>query len=228
MKKAIFILVALVLLCIFKVDLAAAKERSLVYHSYASEGEGEAVISETFVKFKDLSGDQTFLSRRKQNKDCMMNDEFILDRDYSLESWRRVCPGEDTDLLSVREGDVLVVKGRLKGKVIDKKIKLGNKDLHMYSKYSLTKFVLSDMPKMKFWTLRRDQMSKIPMKAVKKGTKIIVVNGKEVEAIKVYCSITGKLREKHYNFNYYYRKSDGLLIKKEWPSGKIEELVSEE
>ena len=66
------------------------------------------------------------------------------------------------------------------------------------------------------------------MKAVKKGVKTIIVNGKEVEAIKVYYSITGKLREKHYNHNYYYRKSDGLFIKKEDPSGRIEELVIEE
>ena len=70
-------------------------------------------------------------------------------------------------------------------------------------------------------------MSKLPMRAVKKGTKIIVVNGKEVEAIMVYYSITGKLRGKYYNRNYYYRKSDGLFIKKEWPGGRIEELVSE-
>ena len=65
------------------------------------------------------------------------------------------------------------------------------------------------------------------MRAINKGTKTIVVNGEDVEAIMVYYSITGKLREKHHNFNYYYRKSDGVLIKKEWPSGKIEELVSE-
>ncbi len=66
------------------------------------------------------------------------------------------------------------------------------------------------------------------MQAINKGTKTIVVNGEEVEAIKVYYSITGKLRQKHHNFNYYYRKSDGLLIKKEWPKGEIEDLVKEE
>jgi hypothetical protein len=84
------------------------------------------------------------------------------------------------------------------------------------------------MPEMKFWTLRRDEMSKIPMQAKKKGTKIITVNGKEVEAVEVYYSITGKLREKHYNHTSFYRKSDGLFIKKVISESKGEDLVKEE
>jgi hypothetical protein len=86
---------------------------------------------------------------------------------------------------------------------------------------------LSDMPKMKFWTLRRDSLKKLPMQAKKKGVETILVNGKEVEAIKVYYSITGKLREKQYHHYYYYRKSDGMLLKREEQNGRIEELVKE-
>ena len=158
----------------------------------------------------------------------MVNDEFILDGDYSLKSCKRVCPEGDTNLLSVRDGEVLVVKGKLKGKEIDKQIKLGHKPLYIYPKYNLAKFALSDMTRLKFWTLRRDEMSKLPMQAIKKGTVTVTVNGKEVEAIKVYYSITGKMRKKYYNHNYYYRKSDGLFVKKEWSKGKIEKLVKEE
>jgi hypothetical protein len=144
-----------------------------------------------------------------------------------LISWKKICPGEDTDLLSVREGNELVVKGKLKGENIDKRIELDNRALHIYPEFTLAKFALSDMPKLKFWTLRRDTMSKLPMQAVKKGTETIVVNGKEVKAVKVYYSITGKMREKHYNRNFYYRKSDGLFVKKEVANQKTEELVSE-
>ena len=64
------------------------------------------------------------------------------------------------------------------------------------------------------------------MKAKKKGDEIIEVNGKKVEAVRVYYSATG-IREKYYSRDYYFRKSDGIFIKKVEPDGSIEELVSE-
>lgn len=227
MKKVIMILGVIVLLGMLRSGLSFGEEKSLIYHAYSREGVYEPVIGETFIEFKDLPQGRASISRKKQVKTGEMNDEFILDKEYSLESWTRVCVEEDTDVTSVRNGNILVVKGRLQGQVIDKEIELGRQALHIYPKYSLTKFVLSDMPKMNFWTMRRDKMEKLPMQAIKKGIKTIVVNGEEVDAIKVYYSITGKLRQKSFNHNYYYRQSDGLFLKKEEPKGRVEDLVSE-
>ena len=61
---------------------------------------------------------------------------------------------------------------------------------------------------------RRDKMTRLPMQAINKGEETISVNGKKVDVIKVYYSITGKFREKHFNHDYYYRKSDGVFMKK--------------
>jgi len=227
MKKIRVILVLLFVLCAFQVRLEAALEKSLTYHSYANESETGEVIAETLIKIKETSSGQTVLSRQKQADHCMINDEFILDEENSLESWTRICLEEDTEHTSKRKGNVLVIKGKLKGKNIDKELELGERSLHIYPKYSLTKFVLSDMQEMRFWSLRRDKMSKLLMRAVKKGIETIKVNGKEVEVIKVYYTITRKLREKSFHHNYYYRKSDGLFIKKEEKNGRIEELVKE-
>jgi hypothetical protein len=226
MKKIFIILGMLMAGCIFVADCSAAHAKSLVYHAYAREGD-DNVVGETFIETKELEDNQTSISRKKQVINCEINDEFIVDRDLSLISWRRVCSEDDTDYTSVREGDVLVVQGKINGEAIDKEIELGRKALHIYPKYTLSKFALSGTPKMKLWTMRRDEMKKLPMQAVNKGVKTIVVNGKEVEAIKVYYSITGKLREKYFNHNYYFRKSDGMFIKKEESNGRIEELVKE-
>lgn len=204
-----------------------AMDKSLVYHAFANEEAKEEVIGKTEIKFKEISKTETSVKRKKKTKKCEIEDDFLLDRDYSLISWRRVCEDEDTDYTAQRNGRVLNIKGKYNGEPIDKELELGGKSLHIYPKYSLTKFVLSDLPKMKLWTLRRDKLSKLPMQAIKKGTKTIMVNGEEVEAIKVYYSITGKMREKHFNHNYYYRKSDGLFLKKEEPKGRIEELIEE-
>jgi len=228
LKNIITIFSALFLLISSKPGLLSASVVSLTYHAYSNENTIDKVIGETFVTIKDISDDQTVFNRQKQTKNCMIKDEFILDGEYSLKSWTRICVEGDTEYTSVRKGGVLAVQGRKNGEIIDKEIELGDKALHIYPKYSLSKFALSGMPQMKFWALRRDKMTKHPMQAIRKGIETITINDKEVEAIKVYYSITGKLREKHFNHNYYFRKSDGQFLKKEENNGRVEVLVLEE
>jgi hypothetical protein len=202
-------------------------ERSLTYHLYAQAEEPKEFIAQETVQFKDLPEGQTALSRQKKDADCEDRDEFTLDQESSLLSWTRQC-GEGTDITLERKGDKLIVKGVLNGKNMDKEIELGGQALHVYPKHSLSKFAMSGEPKINFWALRRDKMDKLPMQAVNKGEGTIDVNGGKVEVIKVYYSITPKLREKHYNHHYYFRKSDGVLVKVEESKGRIEELVKEE
>lgn len=228
MRKIIFLLSALFLFVSPKAGLSAASEMSLVYREYVNENTTEEMTGETFITIKEISDVQTVINRQKRFEHCTVKDKFILDRDYSLESWTRICAEEDTEFTSLRDGNTLYIKGKVKGEAVDKALELGNKALHIYPKYSLSKFALSGMPKMKLWSLRRDRLTKLPMQAIRKGIEKIVIDGKEVEVIKVYYSITGKLREKHFNHNYYFRRSDGLFLKKEENNGKIEVLVKEE
>jgi len=227
MKKIIYIGAVLLLIISLSGRLSMAADASLTYHAYVDEDSTE-VIAETTITTKHISDDQTVINRQKQSENCMVKDEFVLDREYSLERWKRICAEEDTEYTAERKGEFLIIKGKAKGKAVDKKLEVGSKALYVYPKYSLSKFALSGMPKMKFWTIRRDRLSKLPMQAVRKGVETVMINDEEVEAVKVYYSIVGKLREKHYNHNYYYRKSDGLFLKKEEKSGRVERLVKEE
>jgi len=227
MKKNLYILGVLLATCSCQTGPSFAAEKMLSYHSFAS-ADSEQVIAQTYVEFKDLADGKISISRKKPIEKCMVHDEFILNEDYSLLSWQRVCQEEDTDFTVERKGDFVIIQGQLRGKLIDKEISVGQKELHIYPKYSLSKFALSDTKKMRFWTIRRDKLTRLPMQAINKGEGIIVINGKKIEAIKVYYSITGKLREKSYNHYYYYRKSDGLFIKKIESKGRIEVLVKEE
>lgn len=227
MKKILSIIILLSLLVLASRGVLSASDVSLVYHEYSDQYATEQITGETFITIKNISENETIINRQKQFKNCSIIDEFVLDREYSLERWRRICTEEDTDYTSVRSGNILTVTGKIKGEDVNKELDLGAKALHIYPKYSLSKFALSGMPKMKLWSLRRDEMTKLPMQAIRKGVEMITVNGEEVEAIKVYYSITGKFREKHFNHNYYFRKSDGLFLKKEEQNGKVELLVKE-
>lgn len=224
MKRTVFVFLSLLIL---STSSLYAKERSLTYALYSSEEEKDSAIAKTFVTFKDLPNDQTEIHRQKQTEACLIDDTFVLDQNSSLVKWIRVCEEEGTNIVAQVTKDSLLVLGKFKGKNIRKRHRLENKLLQIYPKYSLGQFAMSGEKRMKLWTLRRDMFTKLPMQAINKGEEIILVNGKKVEVIKVYYSIVGKLREKHFNHNYYYRKSDGLFLKKEESKGRIEELVKE-
>ena len=226
-KRALIILGVLLTVNAFDVGMSWAKEKKLTYNLYAREGgKSRESIATTTLQYKDLPEGRTAISRQKTDKGCEGDDEFILDQNNSVVSWTRKC-GDSTDMVLERQGDAVTVKGTLNGKKITKKIELGDRALHIYPEYSLSKFAMSGEPKINFWTFRRDKMEKLPMQAVNMGKMKIKVNGKKVTVIKVYYSITPKIREKYYHHNFYYRKSDGLYVKKEEMEGKVEELVKD-
>ena len=227
MRKIFYLLVMLVVLDIFNTRILSATVMTATYQEFEDEHSVGQAIGETVITFEDISDNEAILNRQKQYERCLTHDNFVLDRDYAVTKWTRVCPEEGTDFTAEREGNVLKIQGKQEGAIVDKEIELGFKPIYIYPKYSLSKFALSGMREMEFWTLRRDKLSKLPMRARKEGVETIVLNGKEVEAIKVFYSIEGKLREKQYYRYYFFRKSDGMYIKKIEPKGKIELLIKE-
>lgn len=224
MKNILVSTAALLLVCALTVTGHADKDgQNLVYDSYKNENARDKILYSTTVTYKELPDQQTAVNRIKLD----VTDEFILDKDYDLAQWRRISAEERTDFTAKREGDTLVVTGTFKGRPIKKKIPVEGKEVHIYPNYSLGKFALSGQKSMKLWSLRRDEMTLLPMTARNDGEETIKVNGKDVKAVKIYYTIEGKLREKHFNHTYYYRKPDGVFIKKKEVKGEIEELVKE-
>jgi len=225
MKQILFLQGIVLIVCLLTAGPLLAEETSLVFHSYKAES--KEITREYFVSLRDLDDDQKFFSRRIQGKNCMINDEIILNQEYETQQWKRTCPEDNTEFSGEREGDTFFIKGKLKGRPLNTKIKLADRPFYIIPKLNLTHFALSDTPQIKFWTLRRDTLVKLLMQAEKKGEETIVVNGKKVAAVKILYSATG-LRKKYYSRDYYFRKSDGLFIKKVEPDGSTEELVQEE
>jgi len=225
MKKLLFLPGIAFILCLLAQGAVLASEASFVFHSYKEKS--KEITRESFVSFRDLTDDQTLFSRQIQGENCMITDEIILDKEFGTQQWNRNCPEEGTKFSGEKKGSAFFIKGTLKGKRIDTKIELDNKPFYVIPKLNLAKFALSDMRRIKFWTLRRDKLTKLLMQAKKTGEETIVINGIKVAAVKIHYSATG-IRKKHYYRDYYFRKSDGLFIKKIEPDGSTEELVREE
>lgn len=227
-RKLISLLGVLFITAVLCTGLTYAAQKTYTYYYFDQDETADKIKDKATVIIKDLPEGRTSMARIAKEDRCQMEDTFILDKNYEVNEWTRKCAEEGTEYTARLENSQLIIQGTLKNEPLEKSIDLEGKALHVHPNYTLSKFALSGEPKMKFWTLRRDELSKLPMQAINKGTETIQVNGKDVEAIKIYYSITPKIREKYYNRDFYYRKSDGVFIKKVVPKGEIQELVAEE
>jgi len=199
-------------------------EPQFIYKSY--DVKSGNIIDQSFVIIKDLPLGKKAIRWSIENDQYVHEDLYILDADYSTQKWRIFLSDEDTDYAGQRNGNELLFKGKLKGKIFDKTIKLDDKPFYYNPKANLTKFVLSNKDKMKFWSLRNDDLTKYLMRAIKKGEEIINVNGKDIETVKVYYSAVG-IGEKFFNRTYYFRRADGIFVTQDETNGWKSDLVFE-
>lgn len=183
------------------------------------------VVNEFELKVEPLSDGKIKYNRILKGKRYTQEEEFILDENYETISWSTKREKEDTDYSGVKEGNIITLKGKLEGEDISKTIELDDQPFYFTPKFNLTKFILSDQQHIEFWMLRKDKLTKYLMEATKKGETTIEVDGQEVEAIKIRYAATGK-GAKYYKRTYFYRKSDGMFIKRKALDGAITELLS--
>jgi len=224
MRKIYNILTISLLFVFLSTCPSFAKKQSMTYHYF--EGASDQISRTSYITIKDLSEDEKSFVRKIESNDYVKIDEFVLDKDFQTQRWRRISEEENSEYEGEKKGNKLFIKGMLRGVAINKTVQLKNRPFYNIPKYNLSKFALSSMSSIKFQMLRKDKLTPMTMQAKRKGVETISVNGKDVEAIKIYYSAIG-IREKHYNKIYYYRKSDGIFLKKVERDGSSGELVKE-
>jgi len=217
----LLILSALTLQILTGISLAA--ERSLIYRHY-DDVTGD-ITKKDYVYIKDLpSGGQAFnLKMEGQGYDAV--DEFELDENYMTRTWKRVREYENTNFSGKKIDHTLFIKGTFKGQAIDMKIDLDDKPFYDDPPFNLTKFVLSDKKHIKFWMMRRERPAKMQMQAKKREEETVLINGIEMDVVKVACTKSG-MREKHFKRFFYFRRSDGLFVKQVTSNGMAIDLIS--
>jgi len=224
-KKILSVLfVAVGIMASFEGSDCFASEQLLVYKFYKEHINDVAHTST--VRIQDLPLGQKRFKQWTEGNDVIINDEFILDKDYMTDVWKRSRSDEDTDYTGEKKEHTLFIKGKLKGKNIDLRIDLDDKPFYNLPQFNLTKFVLSNAQNIEFWMLRKDRLIKRLMQAKKRGEETILVNGKKTDVIRVFYSDFG-VREKYHRRILYFRKTDGLFVKKRTSRGLMADLVSE-
>ena len=160
--------------------------------------------------------------------DYPQKEEYIFDKDYKTLRWSVKNSQTSTDYTGSKEGKKIILKGTFNNKPISKELPIDDTGpFYAFPKIELTPFVLSDKKKLLFWAMRNDTLEVYKMIATPQGEEKIIVNGKMVNAKKVYWSPVNPLF-RIFQRTYYYRASDGIFLKQEYPDGRVRELVGEE
>ena len=203
---------------------AADKTLSYVYYEHGEPGD---VTEKQQIKIKELPDGSRQYYRISEAEKYKEQEEFILGPDYETISFRVENDAEGTSYEGSLVDNKLHLKGKLEGEDINKVIELDDKPFYHSPKFNLAGFILSDKEKVKFWTIRRDKLTKYLMRAEKDAEETLTINAKDIKAIKVYYTATG-IGSHFYKRYYYFRKDDGIFIKKVDPSGDAETAVLQE
>ncbi|HLF18753.1 MAG TPA: hypothetical protein VI749_07675 [Candidatus Omnitrophota bacterium] len=196
------------------------------YHFREYRKNTNETIERTTIRFEHQAGTiKAFFARGLE--DFPQQEEYVLNKDYETVSWSVTNLQTATAYTGERKGNTVVIKGKFLGKEVNKVLPIDKRPFFAFPKIALTRFALSKKKELVFWALRNDELTVFKMLAQHKGTETISVNGVPVEAVKVYWSTVNPLF-RIFKRTYYYRASDGIFLKQEYPDGKIRELVQEE
>ena len=138
--------------------------------------------------------------------------EHIVDVDYATKRWHLQVPKEDTDYTGERNGRKLILRGRHKGKKLDKTVEIDDLPLFFQPVLGLAEFVRSGEKSIEFRSLRPDTLKHYKMKAKRQDMEMVEVNGEDVPAVRVKWGVTGLL-SKIFSQTYWFRESDGVYLR---------------
>ncbi len=219
MKKVIFIFIFL-----YVFSNNALAEKVFSYRTY--EEKTGKIINTFYITIGDLKENKRKVYWKKKEGKYITIEEYVLDNHYATLSWKVKRPSDRTFYVGERKGNILFLKGKLKGKAFTKKIKIDDKPFYYNPKLGLRQFVKSHKKSLKFWALRNDDVTEYLMVAYNKGLEMVNVNGYRVEAVKVYWTLPD-FRSAFFKRTYWFRKSDNLYIRQKASKGQIRELVKE-
>ena len=203
---------------------------------------GGAASGATLV-FKEMAGNEayTYVFRLEPSEggflidlsaqDDPTRDEFETDDSFSVLTWRRKNAGEGTEFTASRQGNRILVAGRLRGKAVYKEHKTSTVPWKQLFPMGFEKFVTSTGKTLEFVALNPADLAMYTFVATKKETKKDVVDGKEIELLHVRVTLSGLLAP-FWHGDAWHRRRDGRCIRYETVKGltaplSVTEFISE-
>ena len=202
----------LLIVILITVPSAFAKAYDVKYYTY-EEGGNRKLTEKHSVQIKEVDSHNVQVDRFIETDQWQETEQFVMDENFETVKLSLRVPENHTDYEAIQKDNKIILKGIWRGQNLDKTIELDDRPFYFALQYNLQKFAISDEKELKFWTIRRDTMTKYLMEAERQGEDRITVNNEQIDVIAVRFSATG-IGAKFYKGTCYYRKSDGLLVRK--------------
>ena len=140
------------------------------------------------------------------------------DDSFATVQWDMKNEAEGTSIQARREPHAIIIRGQWEGGRFTKELSVDDAPWYQATSWSLRAFVLSSLKEIRFWTVRTDTLTAHKITAVKKKRRILNLNGANEEAVEVELRLGGLLSV-FWKSNYWFRRTDGVFLRFEGPSG---------
>ncbi|GAB1483110.1 hypothetical protein MASR2M78_19260 [Treponema sp.] len=144
-------------------------------------------------------------------------DRQLMDKQRSVIEWQRQDAREDTDMLAIRQGSKVTLKGTYKGKPYEKDYDFGNLPWYQLHEASYEELYRSGLAKANFMTFDRRTMKLTEFKAEMQEEESILIMGKQIPAVKYSLGVSG-VPAFLFQAHFWLRKGDGHFLKLEVPA----------
>lgn len=142
----------------------------------------------------------------------------VMESDYSTRRWQLTQSAEGTDIQARREGDSLLLSGRLRGEPVERRQAIDAAPWYQALSISLRNLLDQRVGALEFWTLRPDTLEVHKVRAVRQALETLEIDGEPVAAWRIELRLTG-LKALFWRSHYWLRQSDGVFLRYRGPSG---------
>jgi hypothetical protein len=140
------------------------------------------------------------------------------DEQYRTFRWEYRHPGQQTDVVAVRDRNIIRIVGRHKGETMNDELVIDDAPWYQATSLSLRSLVFSSEQQTKFWIFRPDTLTLHQLVAKKAGTVNQSVLGRETVVEEINVSLAGLLSP-FGSASYWFQKNDGIFVRYEGPGG---------
>lgn len=209
----------------FEVPAYSFPETELTYN-YVGERAGQ----QTEIRHYDISKRQTestIVYTPEKDGNVWFTETCGVQENLSLTNWQYVRPEDDTDFRAVLENGNIILKGKFRGKHIDKCMKLGDGLWYQMGEMNLCAFAKSDLEEILYYSIgtgnNRGAMTLGEFAAKKVAEETVEVKGTNVDCVRVEVVLT--MFAFAWTGLYWYEKETGLFVKST-TKGKEDEFIS--
>lgn len=146
------------------------------------------------------------------------SDKMICDADYETLEWFYSDRKRDISIHAVRDGDVVRVTGEKAGKAVSKSVRLETAAWFQFPEFSISRMLASPRESVTYSLFWPDRMTFYVMKASRAGGEKIMINGSQVDTIRVKVTLAG-FGSIFWSSRYWFRSSDLVFVRYEGVNG---------